>query len=325
MSVMRGILISEFGGPTVLKYKTDIPVPPKPTGQQVLVRVKAVGVNPVDTYIRSGTHNIKPPLPYIPGGDGSGIVEEVGEAVKKLKKGDHICWGRAVSGCYAELALVSEREIFTLSSRLSFQQGAAIGVPYTTAYRAIVTKGHLRPGERVFVHGASGAVGLASCQIARSLGAYVVGTAGTEDGKKLLLSNGAHLVFNHREDGYIDKIKAEVKGFDLIVEMLANVNLEKDLDLAGPDGRIGIVGSRGVVEVSPRKMMSNELNVFGVMLYRSSDADWNEMQAFFAAGQETGWLRPVVGREFPLEQADQAHVDVVEHKNGSAGKIVLNV
>lgn len=322
---MRGIRVAEFGGPQVLKYVTDLPSLAKPIGRQLLVRVKSAGINPVDTYIRTGTHTIKPTLPYTPGNDGAGVVEEVGDAVTRLKKGDRVFFSRAATGSYAELALTSEVDTFILHDKLNFQQGAALGVPYATAYRALVHKARLRPSETVFVHGASGAVGIACCQIARALGGFVIGTAGTEEGMKLLLSNGAHLAFNHRQDGYMDKVKAASKSIDVIMEMLANVNLEKDLELAGTGARIVLIGSRGKVEITPRFAMTNEVAVHGVMLFKASEAEWAEMGAFFLSGQEQGWLSPVVGQEYSINQVEQAHVEVMEHKQGTKGKIVLNI
>jgi len=322
---MRGITVKQFGGPEVLEYATDLPNPPKPSENQVLVQVKAVGVNPVDTYIRTGTHNVKPALPYTPGSDGAGIVESVGPLVTRFKKGDRVYWCQSGNGSYAEYVLNKEALTFPLHESLSFQQGAALGVPYFTTYRALVTKAKLRPGETVLVHGASGAVGVACCQLSHSIGAHVLGTAGTEEGLQLVLNNGANKVFNHRQANYVDEIKKSVGKIDVIIEMLANVNLEKDLELAGPTTRIVLVGSRGKTELTPRFVMTSEAIVTGVMLTKSTEEEWKEMQASIDAGQRLGWVKPVVGQEFGLEQASEAHRQVIEHTGGSKGKIVLTL
>lgn len=324
MSVIRGILIKQFGGPEVLEHLTTVPMCPKPTGKQLVVRVKAAGVNPVDTYIRNGTHEVKPELPYTPGMDGAGIVEEVGEQVTNYKAGDRVYWVRCIGGSYKEMTLTEEHATFSLNPQLSFQQGAALGVPYFTAYRALVSKAKLLRGETVLIHGASGATGLACCQIARHLGATVIGTAGTDDGLKTVLENGAHTALNHRQPGYTDKLKAD-GGVDVVVEMLANVNLEADLDLCRLNSRIAIVGSRGKIEISPRFAMKNEVSIFGVMLNKATEAEWTEMGAFMAAGQADGWLRPVIGLEFPLEKASDAHAEVIAHSVATKGKIVLTM
>ncbi|XP_067310196.1 quinone oxidoreductase isoform X2 [Pseudorasbora parva] len=204
--LMRAIRVSEFGAPSVLKLCSDMPVP-SPGQKEVLIRVHACGLNPVDTYIRSGSFPRKPSLPYTPGLDVSGVVESVGEGVHLLQAGDRVFTTSTVTGGYAEYTVASEDTVHKLPDSLDYKQGAAIGVPYFTAYRALVHKAHAKAGETVLIHGASGGVGIAACQIARAFGLKVLGTAGTSNGMKLVLNNGAHLAFNHREKDYLEKIK----------------------------------------------------------------------------------------------------------------------
>ncbi|XP_059545151.1 quinone oxidoreductase isoform X2 [Myotis daubentonii] len=269
--LMRAIRVFEFGGPDVLKFQSDVAVP-IPKDHQVLIKVHACGVNPVDTYIRSGTYSRKPPLPYTPGSDVAGVIEAVGENVSAFKKGDRVFTAGTISGGYAEFAVAADDAVYTLPEKLDFKQGAALGVPYFTAYRALLHSARGKAGESVLVHGASGGVGLAACQIARAYGLKVLGTAGTEEGKNIVLRNGAHEVFNHREVNYIDKIKKSVgeKGIDIIIEMLANVNLSNDLNLLSYGGRVIIVGSRGPIEINPRDTMAKEASMIGVALYSST-------------------------------------------------------
>ncbi|XP_070261496.1 quinone oxidoreductase isoform X2 [Myotis yumanensis] len=269
--LMRAIRVFEFGGPDVLKFQSDVAVP-IPKDHQVLIKVHACGVNPVDTYIRSGSYSRKPPLPYTPGSDVAGVIEAVGENVSAFKKGDRVFTAGTISGGYAEFAVAADDTVYTLPEKLDFQQGAALGVPYFTAYRALLHRARGKAGESVLVHGASGGVGLAACQIARAYGLKVLGTAGTEEGKNIVLQNGAHEVFNHREANYIDKIKKSVgeKGIDIILEMLANVNLSNDLNLLSYGGRVIIVGSRGPIEINPRDTMAKETSIIGVALYSST-------------------------------------------------------
>ncbi|XP_036206191.1 quinone oxidoreductase isoform X2 [Myotis myotis] len=269
--LMRAIRVFEFGGPDVLKFQSDVAVPIT-KDHQVLIKVHACGVNPVDTYIRSGTYSRKPPLPYTPGSDVAGVIEAVGENVSAFKKGDRVFTAGTISGGYAEFAVAADDTVYTLPEKLDFKQGAALGVPYFTAYRALLHSARGKAGESVLVHGASGGVGLAACQIARAYGLKVLGTAGTEEGKNIVLRNGAHEVFNHREVNYIDKIKKSVgeKGIDIIIEMLANVNLSNDLNLLSYGGRVIIVGSRGPIEINPRDTMAKETSIIGVALYSST-------------------------------------------------------
>ncbi|XP_008137659.2 quinone oxidoreductase [Eptesicus fuscus] len=321
--LMRAIRVFEFGGPEVLKFQSDIAVP-IPKDHQVLIKVHACGVNPVDTYIRSGSYSRKPLLPYTPGSDVAGVIEAVGENVSAFKKGDRVFTTGTISGGYAEFAVAADDTVYTLPEKLDFKQGAALGVPYFTAYRALLHSARVKAGESVLVHGASGGVGLAACQIARAYGLKVLGTAGTEEGKNIVLRNGAHEVFNHREVNYIDKIKKSVgeKGIDIIIEMLANVNLSNDLNLLSYGGRVIIVGSRGPIEINPRDTMAKESSIIGVALYSSTKEEFRQFAAALQAGMEVGWLKPVIGSQYRLENAVQAHENII-HSSGATGKMIL--
>ncbi|NXJ69717.1 QOR oxidoreductase, partial [Rostratula benghalensis] len=322
-NVMRAVRVFEFGGPEVLKLQSDVSVP-HPREDEVLIKVHACGVNPVETYIRSGNYSRKPALPYTPGSDVAGVIEGVGERVTAFQKGDRVFTTATVSGGYAEYAVAAANRVFPLSAQLDFRQGAAIGIPYFTAYRALCQKGRAKAGESVLVHGASGGVGIAACQIARAYGLKVLGTAGTEEGMKVVLRNGAHQVFNHREANYIDKIKeyTGVEGVDIIIEMLSNVNLAADLQLLSCAGRVMVVGSRGPVEINPRDTMSKESSIIGVSLFLATEEERQECAAALLDGVEAGWLKPRVGSEYPLEKAAQAHKDII-HCGGARGKMVL--
>lgn len=287
--LMRAIRVFEFGGPEVLKLQADVAVP-IPKDHQVLIRVHACGVNPVDTYIRSGTYSRKPLLPYTPGTDVAGVIEAVGDSVSAFKKGDRVFTTSTVSGGYAEYALAADHTVYPLPEKLDFQQGAAIGIPYFTAYRALLHSARVKAGESVLVHGASGGVGLAACQIARAYGLKVLGTAGTEEGRNIVLQNGAHEVFNHREANYIDKIK--------------------------------VVGSRGHIEINPRDTIAKESSIIGVALYSSTKEEFQQFATALQAGMEIGWMRPVIGSQYPLEKVAQAHENII-HSSGATGKMIL--
>ncbi|XP_072275581.1 quinone oxidoreductase-like [Pyxicephalus adspersus] len=321
--IMRAIRVHEFGKSDVLKLLTDVPVP-SPSEDQVLIRVHACGINPVETYIRAGTYARKPTLPYTPGSDVSGVVEEVGALVSSFKKGDRVFTRSTITGGYAEFTLASEYAVFPLPENLSFKQGAAISVPYFTAYRALFQKAHGKPGELVLVHGASGGVGIAACQIARAYGLRVFGTAGSQEGMNLVLQNGAHQAFNHREKDYIEKIQeaAGGEGINVILEMLSNVNLSNDLKLVSVGGRVIIVGCRGPIEINPRDTMAKESSIIGVSLFSSTKEDWKEAGAALFGGMEAGWVKPLIGPEYPLEKASQAHEDIIQ-SSGATGKMVF--
>ena len=317
---MKALIVREFGGPDVMKLE-EVPQPAVASGQ-LLVRVRAIGVNPVDTYIRSGTYARKPELPYTPHADIAGVVETVGAGVTRFKPGDRV-YAYMTNAGGAELALAEQWQVQPLPDRVSFQQGAAIGVPYTTAWRALLLKAKARPGETVFVHGASGGVGIAALQLARAHGMQVIGTAGTDDGLRLVREQGAHHVLSHRDPDYLQHIPALTggRGADVILEMLANVNLDRDLDILARHGRIAIIGNRGRVEIDPRKMMGKDGLMVGMTLFNTTREEFLEIHAGIVAGLENGTLNPVVGKEMRLTEAAQAHVAVMEP--GAYGKIVL--
>jgi NADPH2:quinone reductase len=318
---MKAIRVSEFGGPEVLKL-VDM-ADPKPDSSQVVVRVKAAGINPVDTYIRAGAYARKPNLPYTPGTDGAGIVEAVGNNVKKFKPGDRVYTNGSITGVCAELALCDESRVHHLPAKTSFAQGAALGVPYGTAYRGLFQRGRGKPGETVLVHGATGGVGIASVQFGRAAGMTVIGTGGSDKGRTLVAEQGAHHVLDHRAQNY-EKQVMEItggRGVDLITEMLANVNLAKDLTMLAPAGRVVVIGNRGNIEINPRDAMAREADIRGLTLFAATDADLQEIHSAIVAGLEAGTLRPIVGQEIPLSETARAHQVVMEP--GAFGKIVV--
>src|ERR1700691_3188093 len=255
---MKAIRVKEFGGPEVMRLE-EIP-DPKPSGAQVVVRSRAAGVNPVDAYIRSGVYPRKPALPYTPGTDGAGIVESAGPDARRFKAGDGVYLAGSLSGTYAQLALCEEQFVFPLPAQVSFAQGAAIHVPYVTAYRALFQRAHA-----------------------------LAGTGG--------------------------------RGYDLILEMLANVNLGRDLTILAPHGRVSVVGSRGNAEITPRDMMGRDGAIFGMSLWNATPQEVTSIHAALIAGLENKSLRPVVSQEIPLAEAARAHTAIMA--GGAYGKIVL--
>jgi NADPH2:quinone reductase len=325
LQMMKAIHVENFGGPEVLQLKNNLIIPPL-TKSQVLVRVKYAGVNPVETYIREGQYARLPDLPYIPGSDASGIVEKVGSDVHDLEVGQRVFVTGRNSGAYAEFIVTESICVFPLHSRLSFAQGAALGTPYFTAYRALIMGAKAQPGETVLIHGASGAVGNAAVQIARSMGVTVVGTAGTKDGMEVVLKCGAHHVFNHNHKSYEKKMVELLggEGFDVIIEHLANINLGHDVQMLKNGARIMVVGCRGSVNINPRHLMLPEASIQGVALNNSTPAEYKQMGRAIVAGIEAGWVNPVINREYAMEEVQQVHYDII-HSKGAKGKLVLSV
>jgi NADPH:quinone reductase len=321
---MRAIRVTAFGGPDVLTL-ADVP-DPQPGPGQIRVRIHAAGVNPVETYVRAGTYAIKPPLPYTPGSDGAGVIDAVGAGVTGLLPGDRVYLAgpmNASTGTYAGLTVNDARNVHTLPPALSFAQGAAVGVPCSTAWRALFQKAGAVSGETVLVHGGSGSVGTAAIQLARAAGLTVIATAGSARGLALITELGAHHAVDHTQPDYRAAIKAAAggRGPDVVIEMLANVNLAHDAELLAPRGRIVVIGSRGALDFTPRLLMAKEAAVYGMMLPNMTAEEWRDVNAGVQAALAAGTLKPVVNRELPLADAPKAHEAVMS--SGAAGKIVL--
>ncbi|NXC72218.1 QOR oxidoreductase, partial [Anhinga anhinga] len=209
-------------------------------------------------------------------------------------KGDRVFTIGTISGGYAEYAVAAANRVFPLSDKLDFKQGAAIGIPYFTAYRALFQKGRAKAGESVLVHGASGGVSI--------LRSYK---------KCSFLSLYLHL-----------SEYTGMEGVDIIIEMLSNINLATDLQLLSYAGRVMVVGCRGPIEINPRDTMSKESSITGVSLFLATEEERRECATAVLDGIEAGWLKPTVGSEYPLEKAAKAHEDII-HSSGARGKMVL--
>ena len=277
--------------------------------------------------MRTGNYAIQPPLPYTPGADGAGVVETTGADVQGISSGARVYVTGTVAhksyGVYAARVLCEPHQLHPLPDGLSFAQGASIGVPYVTAFRALHDRAGIRSGETLFIHGASGGVGVAAIQIARASGLTVIGSASTQTGLDLVRAQGAQHVLNHRESGYLDKLKdlTQGRGPDVILENLANVNLDNDLTAMAYAGRIVIVGNRGRIEIDPRKVMSKDGAIVGMALWNTKPEDLTRIYRALDAGFQNGLLAPVVGTELPLADAKRSHEMVLEP--GAKGKIVL--
>ena len=309
---MRAVRVHEFGDPEVLQLE-DLPQP-EPVRGEVLVRVQAAGVNPSETYVRAGRYIDLPALPYTPGADGAGVRVDTGERVYVTG---------SLSGTYAEYALCLAEDVRPLPDDLSYAQGAAIGVPYFTAYRALVQRAVPRAGERVLIHGASGGVGIATVQLAVAAGLDVVGTAGSEAGSDLVAAQGDVRVLDHRDPSHVDAALELTggEGFDIVIEFLANLNLGNDLKLLAQRGRVVVVGSRGSVEVDARDLMNAEGAVLGMRTPNAQPGEVAAARAAVDAGLQSGVLKPVVGRELPLAEVARAHHLIIERP--ALGKLVL--
>ncbi len=320
---MKAIVVHEYGEPEVMTIE-EVELR-QPTGTQVLVKIEAAGVNPVDTYLRTGIHAHAPQLPYTPGKDGAGIVEAVGESVSQFKTGERVYTAGSISGTYAEFALCDEAHLGKLPDNVDFAAGAGVWTPYATSYRALFQKAEAKAGETVLIHGASGGVGIAAVQWAKNAGLKVIGTASSPEGKQLVSENGADAVFDHTDEDHLSEIYefTSGKGVNVIIEMLANENLERDFEAISMFGRIVVVGNRGSLQFTPRQAMTKETTILGMSLFNAPKEKLEEIRDAIFVGLSTGFLKPPVSRSFPLADAPTAHHTVIKDK--ANGKIVLMV
>jgi len=317
---MKAIRVHQAGGPEVLQLK-NVP-DPEPGPSQVLIHVRAVGVNPIETYIRAGRYpNFSPP--YTPGTDAAGEVAATGASVRHLSVGARVYTSGSVTGAYANMTVCEAADVHPLPDNASFAEGAALGIPYGTAWRALFQRARAVPGETVLVHGASGGVGTAAVQLARAAGLTVIGTAGSDRGAQLVRDLGARHVLDHRLPDYLTEVLkiTENAGVDIILEMLANVNLGKDLAVLARNGRVIVIGSRGKVEIDARDAMVRDAEIRGMILFNVSAREKVAIHAALRAGVESGTVKPVIARELALADAPQAHELIMEP--GASGKIIL--
>jgi len=314
---LKAIQINEFGGPEVLKtVEIDEPYPNE---DEVKVKVFVTGLNPSEAYTITGTYGYNVPnLPYVPGYDATGVIEEVGSSVNHFKKGDRVFLSafsaERNTGTYAEKVVTDAKNVFRLPDNISFKEGAALGIPVFTAYKAIFLKANVRAGETVLVHGASGSVGSMAVQMAKAIGATVIGTSSTEEGRQTILDLGADHAMDHiSEDNKEELLNiTNEQGPDVIIEMLANANLETDMQVIVKYGRIIIVGSRDTIEVNPRNLMTSEAIVTGMTFTYPTQKEMKEMQYGVNALLEIGAIRSLIGNEFTLDEPVEAHKSLME-------------
>jgi NADPH:quinone reductase len=314
---MKAIRVHQTGDVNVLQYE-EIAIP-EPQKDDVLIRVKAAGVNPVDAMYRDG--RIPTSLPFTPGSDCAGIVEAIGSDVHNVKVGDRVFAGSVIQRSYAEYMICHSSFVFRLPEKLSFVQGAALYIPYFTAYRALVRHGKLQKGETIVIHGATGGVGLAAVQIANVLGAKVIATGGTDYGRELLKSVGATLIINHRNPDHYNEIMSLTnnKGVDVLLE-IASGFFRSDMEIMAPFGRIvSIVG--GVFELPVHELMHKDVSITGMDVFNTPDEEKKEIGAWLTGQLEKGSFSPIIRKEFPLSDASKAHEFLA--MPGAAGKLIL--
>jgi len=322
---MKAVRIHGYGGPEVLVYE-DVETPTPGPGQ-VLVHVRAAAVNPVDAAVRADSFPTPRQPPKTLGSDGAGVVEAVGTDVRGVGPGDEVFFtglGIGSEGSYAEYALIAPVQAVRKPANVSFEEAAALGLAFSTAWYGLVRRAALTAGETVLVQGAAGGVGSAAVQLAHARGARVLATVGGADAAARVRELGADEVIDRRAADVVTEVKRLTadKGVDVILELVVSANLVADLAMIARGGRIACIGGgpQPTVEIPTGPAIA----VDAALLFGSSSnagrAGVAEILSGVAAMVERGELRPVVGRVVPLSQAREAHELLAGHH---FGKIVL--
>jgi synaptic vesicle membrane protein VAT-1 len=343
---MRALVVRRYGVPEVFESR-QVPEP-QPKAGEVLIRVRAVGVNFADLLQRMGLYpgTLKPP--FVPGFEIAGVVEKIMDGGKPgngepLRPGDAVA---AIThfGAYAEWVVASARDTFRLPQGMTFEDAAAIPVNYLTAYHSMFTMGNLQPDDRILVHGAAGGVGIAAVQLARLRGLVIFGTAGPAK-QEFLRKIGVDHPIDHEKSDFVKVVRQFAPdGIEMVMDPIGGKSLKQGQACLGPTGRLVIYGLSDAAGTSgkrnwlralmallqtprfhPLKMMETNLAVIGVSLgvMQSRSALLRGALDEIFSLYSTGKIKPVIAKTFPLDQAAAAHQYIHDRKN--IGKVLLSV
>jgi NADPH:quinone reductase-like Zn-dependent oxidoreductase len=344
---MRALVVRRYGPPNVFELQ-QLP-DPQPKPGEVLIRVKAIGVNFADLMQRMGIYPGTPKPPFVPGLEIAGVVEKTVSGAKPGEEAEALRAGDAVTafsnfGAYAEWAAVPASQVHRLPAGMRFEEGAAIPVNYLTAYHAMFTMGNLQQGDRILIHGAAGGVGIAAVQLARARGLVIFGTAGPAK-QEYLRKIGVDHPIDYQKSDFVEVIgKYAPGGVEMVMDPIGGKSWSRSFECLGPVGRLVVYGfsvaagpdgkrnalaaARAFLETprfSPLKLMEKNATVIGVNLSRVRERGnllRRELEDIFRLYGD-GKIKPVISKMFPLEQAAEAHQYIHDRKN--IGKVILSV
>jgi NADPH:quinone reductase-like Zn-dependent oxidoreductase len=335
------IVVTKVGGPEVLRPEPFAPAAPAPG--EVGIEVRAIGLNFADIFCRLGLYKAAPPLPFSPGFEVAGVVAEVGDGVGEFQAGDRVFAVTRFGGYTTHLTVGASR-VRPLPEGWSFAEGAGFPTTYLTAHHGLVNLGQLRRGETVVVHSAAGGVGTAACQVARGLGARVIGTVGSEVKRGVALEAGAGDVVVSRTSDVWDDIDRLTKGagVDVVFDAVGGRGLKRGFDALRPGGRLVVYGFAAMMprggrrnwpllawrflrtpRFSPFTMVESNRTVAGfnlVHLWEREDLLETSVRELSAMASR-GVIRPVIGNTYPFERVGEAHAFLQSRE--STGKVVL--
>jgi NADPH2:quinone reductase len=323
---MHAMVVGEWGEPAAALRYAEVP-DPRPAAGAVVVETRAIGCNFPDILIVQGKYQVKPPLPFTPGHEISGVVREVGEGVTRVRPGQRVLamlgWGG-----YAEQVGVAADRVFPIPDRMSFEEAAAFHFTYQTAYCALARRADLQAGEWLLVHGAAGGVGLAAVQLGKALGARVIATAGTDAKLEIARQSGADVLINYATEDWVERVKAETggQGADVIYDPVGGEVFDGSTRCIAFEGRllsIGFAGGR-IPSVAVNRVLLKNISIVGVHWGLYHQRDWGRVERWMAelfALYEKGQLRPVIYRTYPLREAATALAAIAARE--SYGKVEL--
>jgi NADPH2:quinone reductase len=320
---MRAVRIHQFGGPEVLQVD-EIPTPTPGPGQ-VLVRLRAIGVNFIDTYHRTGLYRIS--LPFIPGQEGAGEVAAVGPGVTEFREGDRVAYA-GVSGSYAEYNVVPADRLVKLPPAIDFPQAAAVLLQGITAQFLTVSTHPLKPGETCLIHAAAGGVGTLLVQMAKRRGARVIATVSSPAKAEIVRNLGADAVILYTEQDFEAEVKrlTDGRGVDVVYDSVGKDTFEKSLNCLRPRGYMVLFGqSSGPVPPTDPQILNQKGSLFLTRpsmwhyLLTREELLWRAGEVLYLVA--TGQLKVFIDSTFPLEQAAEAHRRLASRQ--TVGKILL--
>ena len=322
---MRALLLREFSGPDGVVLE-DVPDPGGGDGRSALIEVHAAGVSFADMLITRGLYQLKPPLPFIPGLEVAGVVRRA-PADSGFAAGDRVA-AFMFGGAFAEEAEADPAHMVRLPERLAFPEAAGFFVNYQTAWFALVRRARLEAGQQVLVQGAGGGLGVALIQVARALGARVIGVTASPAKAAMAEAAGAEVVIDAGE-GWPDKVReATDGGVDVVVDPVGSDRFDDSLRLLRPDGRLVVVGFAGgaIPQVKVNRLLLRNVGVLGAAwreFILSEPGFVAEAAAGLGALIDKGQLTPLIGATYPLENGAQALRDLADRQ--AVGKLVLTV
>ncbi|PYZ96925.1 quinone oxidoreductase [Alteribacter lacisalsi] len=315
---MKAVAFDRYGGPDVLHVmETD---KPEVSENEVLVRVGASGINPVDTYFRKGIRPVAD-FPAVPHFDLGGSVVDVGSKVTNMKVGDRV-WATNVPGTAAEFVAVPSEKLFLIPEHVTEAEGAAVAMAFMTAHLSLHYRANLQKDETVLIYGGAGAVGNAAIQLARLAGATVIATAGSKEKKELCKQAGADHVILYREENIVEKV-VDVTGdigVDVILDMSLSENMENDLEMIKTGGRIVTIGSpeNNAPQLPWRKLNQKHASLMGVLLFTAPPEELRAAGEAISMMLNDKTITPYLAQTYPFDEATQAHADLEAKKfNGN--------